>query len=478
MIALGYIASLSYGIFCLLIAMLAYKFGVPKRYTRKIVHILVGFEWAILYHFIGVNFHFVAVCLIFTALLILSYKKSLMPMISSDSDNAPGTVYYGISMTVMAIVSLLLENFVFAFGIAVFCTSVGDGLAGVIGSSISACNPKIYKNKTIIGTLSAFVFSFASAYAFSLIYEQELGITYALIVGAFAAGLELITDFGLDNITLPLGTAALSYALIYIEGTENYIVPIILTPFVIALVLGKKILTKKGVFAAVALDVIISVSLGNFGFVLLLSFLMLSVVIDKLKKHSKRQDDNITKRGDERDSVQVFANGLIPAVFAVIAFLTGHFVFVLAFNVALAECFSDTAASGLGSFAKKVYDPFRRKKLQNGLSGGMSVIGTVASLIAPFDFLTISLAFGVLNVKWWLISSVCAFLGAVFDSALGSLIQAKYRCALCNCITEREVHCNKKTEKIAGMRIITNDVVNILSVAFSSALSIALYFII
>ena len=108
----------------------------------------------------------------------------------------------------------------------------------------------------------------------------------------------------------------------------------------------------------------------------------------------------------------------------------------------------------------------------------MSVIGTVASLIAPFDFLTISLAFGVLNVKWWLISSVCAFLGAVFDSALGSLIQAKYRCALCNCITEREVHCNKKTEKIAGMRIITNDVVNILSVAFSSALSIALYFII
>ena len=149
MIGWAYLASLSYGIVCLLISMLVYKFGVPKKYTRKIVHILVGFEWVILYHFMGVGLHFVAVCLIFTALLAISYKKSLMPMISSDGDNAPGTVYYGISMSVMAIVSLFLENFVFAFGIAVFCTSIGDGLAGVIGSSVSRFNPKIYKNKSL-----------------------------------------------------------------------------------------------------------------------------------------------------------------------------------------------------------------------------------------------------------------------------------------------------------------------------------------
>ena len=110
MIFWGYIGALSYGILCLLISMVAYKAGVPKRYTRKIVHILVGFEWVILYHTMGVGIHFIAVCLIFTALLAVSYKKSLMPMISSDGDNAPGTVYYGLSMTAMAIASLFRQN--------------------------------------------------------------------------------------------------------------------------------------------------------------------------------------------------------------------------------------------------------------------------------------------------------------------------------------------------------------------------------
>ena len=477
MIALGYIASLSYGIVCLLIAMLAYKVGVSKRYTRKIVHILVGFEWAILYHLMGVGVHFVAVCLIFTALLLVSFKKSLMPMISSDADNAPGTVYYGISMSVMAAVSLFLDGFVFAFGIAVFCTSIGDGFAGVIGSALTRSNPKIYKNKSLIGTVSAFVFSFASAYLFSIIYEVNLGVLYALAIGTFAAGLELVTEYGLDNITLPLGTAALSYALIYIDGAENYIIPIILTPFVIALVLGKNILTKRGVIAAVILDIAVSVSLGNFGFVLLLAFLMLSVVIDKIKRRIVKKDE-ISKRGERRDSVQVFANGVIPAILSLAYLISGHYVFVIAYSVALAEAFADTAASGLGALSKTAYDPFRRKKLDVGLSGGMSLIGTLASLIAPIVFLLIPIAFGMLDFKWWMIASACAFSGALLDSMLGSLAQVKYKCAICSALTEKEEHCGAAASIASGCKYITNDAVNIISVSFSALVSILVYFLI
>lgn len=476
MIAWGYVGALGYGILCLLISMIAYKAGVPKKYTRKIVHILVGFEWVILYHTMGCGLHFIAVCLIFTALLAVSYKKSLMPMISSDGDNAPGTVYYGLSMTVMAIVSLFLENFIFAFGIAVFCTSVGDGFAGIIGSSIEKYNPKVYKNKSLIGTLSAFVFSFASAYVFALIYELPLGIPYAMAVGAFAAGLELITDYGLDNITLPLGVSTLSYALMYLDGAENYLVPILLTPFVIALASGKKILTTGGILAAVALDVVVSVALGNFGFTLLLSFLLLSVVIDKIKKRVKGTD-NIAKKGDKRDTVQVLANGLVPAAFAALYLLTNNFAFVIAFCVALGEAFSDTAASGIGALSKKAYDPFRFKRIEVGLSGGMSVIGTLASLIAPVLFLTIALAFGVLDVKWWLISSLIAFSGALLDSLLGSLLQAKYRCNVCSAVTEKETHCGEQCELVSGLKFVTNDLVNLVSAVFVSCLSVVVYLI-
>lgn len=471
----GYLGSLSYGIACLLVSLLAFKLGMPKRYTRKIVHILVGFEWVILYHLMGVGIHFVAVALIFTAMLFVSYKKSLMPMISSDNDNAPGTVYYGVSMSIMAIISCFVEGFVFAFGIAVFCTSIGDGLAAVIGSSVSKYNPKIYKNKTLVGTLAAFVFSFASTYVFSLIYSLGLSLPYCLAIAIFAAGLEIATGFGLDNITLPLGTALLSYLLMNMPGIENYLVPILLTPFVIVLVLGKRVLTVKGVIFAIICDVCVSVSLGNFGFVLLLAFLMLSVVVDKLKKHVRCTPDEISKRGEHRDGVQVLANGAIPACLALCYFFTGNAAFLVAYSASLAECFSDTCASGFGALSKGAFDIFRMKKVPSGLSGGMSAVGTLASVVAPFVFLLISVAFGALDFKWWIICSLAAALGAFFDSFLGSLFQAKYKCKKCGIITEKTEHCEEKTALVSGKAFLTNDLVNLASAAFTAALAASLY---
>ena len=99
----GYVSAVVYGLLCIALGVFLYKLGVPKKYTRKTVHILVGFEWAILYHFFGATIHTLIVCLAFTALLIVSYFAKAFPAMSSDSDNAPGTVYYGVSMSIMAV---------------------------------------------------------------------------------------------------------------------------------------------------------------------------------------------------------------------------------------------------------------------------------------------------------------------------------------------------------------------------------------
>lgn len=478
MIFLGYITSLLYGVMCLVLSVVAYKFGMPKQYTRKIVHILVGFEWVILNHFFGAGLHFLAVCLIFTALLAYTYRKKLFVMISSDSDNAPGTVYYGVSMSVMAIISLFFEGFIFAFGVAVFCTSVGDGLAGVLGSLLKKHNPKIYKNKTVIGTLSAFAFSLISTVLFSAIYKVGLTVGQAAAIALFAAGLELISNFGLDNITLPLGTSILTYLFMSGDFIMEYIVPIVLTPFIVAFASKTKILTKKGILIALALDLVVSVSLGNFGFTLLLSFLLLSVLIDKIKRILKKQNDCITKRSGTRDSIQVVANGIIPAIFALLYLIFGQSVFVLAYCTALAECFADTTASGFGMLSKKAFDPFRMKRVEVGISGGMSVFGTLSSLVFSFAFLLIPRAFGVLNWNQWLLCALCAFLGALIDSMLGSLVQSKYKCKSCQLVTEKEMHCGEKTELISGIKWMNNDTVNLSSCVIASLFAVVLFLII
>ena len=170
MIFYGYLSSLLYGVLCLALGLLAYKLGMNKKYTRKLVHILVGFEWVILYHFMGNTVHFLAVCLAFTALLLVSHIRHLMPMISSEGENSSGTVYYGVSMSVMALVTLFVPDMMLPFGAAVMITSFGDGFSGIFGQLIVKKNPRICGNKTLFGTLAGLLASFVSLYIFSLAY--------------------------------------------------------------------------------------------------------------------------------------------------------------------------------------------------------------------------------------------------------------------------------------------------------------------
>lgn len=470
----GYIFGTLYALACLLVAFIVYKLGAPKKYTRKLVHILVGAEWIILSHYMGNTYHFLIVCLFFLVLLAVSHFKNMMPMIASEGDNAPGTVYYAVAMSVMAIISIFVPRMMLPFGIGVLCTSVGDGFAGVFGQLVKKYNPRIYGNKTLVGFLANFLLSSAVALIFTEVYDMNIKIWQCFMIGLLAAGLELITVFGLDNITITLGVSFLSYAFITYPVINSYIVPIVVTPFVIAAVIEKKVLTRWGLVLAMMLDAVISLVLGNFGFVLLAAFLFGSVLVDKIKKRRKACD-TITKKGDCRDAVQVIANGLIPMAMAVLYSGTMNPAFIIGYVAALAEAFADTAASGMGVYANSVYDIFRMKKTIPGLSGGMSVVGTLASLFGAFLISGIAWAFGALNVWLFLIVSGCAFLGAIFDSFLGSLLQVKYKCKVCAEITEREVHCRKRTEKISGFYFFDNDVVNLLGGAFSAVLAATVF---
>lgn len=476
MVLKGYIFSVLYAFLCLGLALVAYKLGMPKKYSRKLVHILVGAEWIILSHYMGATYHFLIVCVFFLMVLLVSYLKNLMPMISSESDNAPGTVYYAVAMSIMATVTVFVPEMMLPFGIGVFCTSVGDGLAGISGQLIKKHNPKIYGNKSVFGTLVNFVASFLTALVFKFVFDVNLNVWQCIAIGVLSAGLEIITVFGLDNIAITVGTALLSYGFIYYPMINDFVVPIILTPFVIAVVLERKVLTKWGLALAVLLDAVISVILGNFGFVLLASFLFGSVVIDKFKKRAKRKD-NVAQKGDCRDAVQVVSNGLMPMMMAIMYAFTHSGAFIVAYVAALGEAFADTAASGFGMYSKNVYDIFKLKKTKHGLSGGISVIGTLASLVAAFVIGFIALLFRAVDWKLMLIASLVAFLGAVFDSFLGSIFQVKYKCRKCGEITERTEHCNEATEKTSGFYFFDNDTVNLTSGLFSAILAAFAYVI-
>ena len=480
MILKGYIFAVLYALICLALAFGLYKIGVEKKITRKIVHILVGFEWVILYHYVGPTWHFLAVCLLFLLILAVSHRKNLMPMISSEGDNAPGTVYYAVAMTVMAIITLFVPKMILPFGIGVFCTSLGDGLAGLVGQSIIAgWNKKLYGNKSLVGASVNFLACFGVSLFFGDYFDMSLSVWQCFAIALLALELELFTGFGLDNIAITLGTSLLAFSFVSFSSTANYIIPILLTPAIIAFAYKKRALTVSGILAAIAVDILISVSLGNFGFCILFAFFAGGIAVDKIKKRYKktRQNENqsLEKRGDCRDHVQVLANSFIATAFAILFAVTSKKVFLIAFVAAIAEALADTVASGIGVISGKAYDVFRRKTCEPGISGGMSLLGTVSSLLAAAIIAFFAYLFGRINGAEAVIVILSAFLGAIFDSFLGSVVQVKYKCKSCGKVLEREEHCGERTEKYSGVKFVNNDVVNLLSTLFAGILASVIY---
>lgn len=469
MIFEGYLLSLIYGIFCIVLSGIVYKCGIKSIYTRKITHILIGFEWAILYHYFGASIHFLIICLVFLVILLISSKTRIFPQLHSNDDNSHGTLYYGIAMSLMGIVTLIVPKMVLPFGIAVFCTSFGDGLAGIFGQ-IQKHNLVLSGKKTLYGSLACFVASFLAAHIICYFYEINIPVYQMLFIAILAAEVELISKNGLDNITLTLGVSLFSYCLIYHQSVVlERIVPLLLTIPVVVFVNRKKTLTKWGVTSALILDLIVAISFGNKGFLVLIIFFGGSLIFDKIKKRATKTQT------EKRNAIQVFANSIVGAISALIYMFYPHKLFVILFSAVFAESFADTVASSAGALSKHAYDPFRRREVENGLSGGMTILGTIFSFIASLSISLLSMSFSSITWIDAAIIAISGFLGAVFDSFLGSLAQAKYICKKCNSLVETPIHCEEFSEKVSGVSGVDNNVVNILSTVFASIVAAMLF---
>ena len=479
-ILLGYLCALVYAMLCVGAGALAGRLGMSKPYTRKLVHISVGVEWAILYIFFGPSVHTLAVCLLCLCFLLLSYLKGwFSSSMGSDGDNAPGTVYYAVAMSGMAIASLLHPPLMLPFGVAVACTSLGDGAAGIVGQAVRRHNPKLLGGKSLFGTLSACLVCFLSVLGFSYGFSMGLSALECFLIGLVTALVELLSVKGLDNIAVPWVSCALTYAFMTTPAVYHYLAPILLTPVIIVFALRKHALTKSGIAAAVAVDLFLSVSLGNAGFLLLLLFFTLGVATDKVRRREKeRLLAGREEKGSCRDAVQVLANAGVPTLAGLLYLLTPLDVYLVMFIASMAEALGDTVASGLGVLSHRTFDPFRMRRCERGMSGGMSPLGTVSALLSSTLLCITGILLFDLSWQYLWICIPASFLGTVIDSMLGSLLQVKYRCTVCQKATEKRVHCGTPTAHVSGLRFLNNDAVNAASSFSAALLAFVLYLLI
>ncbi|MBQ9949222.1 MAG: hypothetical protein IJO93_00695 [Clostridia bacterium] len=175
--------------------------------SRKLIHILVGLTWLPMYFYLRGTVHIIIVPVIFTVVNWLSAYFGIFKSMERDRGDGKhdfGTVYFAVCMVILSVISYFFPNTLYAYGIAVYCLSFGDGAAAIFGTLIKSHNPTIMKGKSLLGTLSCAVFAVLGVYFACAFTNVSVSPVQALILGVATAILEL---FGgrLDNFTVSFG---------------------------------------------------------------------------------------------------------------------------------------------------------------------------------------------------------------------------------------------------------------------------------
>jgi len=229
-------------------------------------------------------------------------------------------------------------------------------------------------------------------------------------------------------------------------------------------------LNKSGAIAATFTGTVIFGIGGWKWAVLLLAFFITSSVLSRAFKQRKQGLDEKFSKGHERDAGQVFGNGGIATLFAALHFFYPESILPwVGFAAALAAVNADTWATELG-----VLNPHPprvitnlKKVVEKGTSGGISLMGTFASLTGSA---LIAFLASLLTGDWslFLLITFSGLAGSLFDSFLGATVQAMYFCPKDNKETEKHpLHsCGTPTTLIRGWSWLDNDWVNFACGAF------------
>ncbi len=185
--------------------------------------------------------------------------------------------------------------------------------------------------------------------------------------------------------------------------------------------------------------------------------------------------DARARRESCRDMVQVLANGSCAWAclgwWAVSADPLAYAGFVAAFAVLAA----DTWATEWGRLSTQ---PPRHvltgRPLARGESGGVSLIGTVASAagaatVAASAGIVLALQGQAASWGWLLGIGLTGLAGSLLDSVLGATLQARFTCPACGAVTEDARHCGVGATPLRGWRWLGNDLVNLTSIALATA---------
>jgi phytol kinase len=177
-------------------------------FTRKFVHIGVGMVAFLLVALFN-DWRFAIIPpLVFIVINYISYRRQIFAGMETGVKGELGTVYFPISFSILI---LLLWSQPALLVVSLMPLTWGDAFAAIIGSRFGRHKfTVINETRSVEGSITMFAFSFAATFVALLVFLTPLATALMLAFGMAltAALVEAISPFGIDNLTVPLASAA------------------------------------------------------------------------------------------------------------------------------------------------------------------------------------------------------------------------------------------------------------------------------
>jgi uncharacterized protein (TIGR00297 family) len=182
--------------------------------------------------------------------------------------------------------------------------------------------------------------------------------------------------------------------------------------------------TGGGAVAGATICFLLYLGSGPAGFMALISLFVLTWVTTRWG-YQKKQRLGVAEKQDGRRATQVVANLGLAGLSALLHVLNpGQAAYLLALSAALSEAAADTVSSEIGqASADQARLITTWEKVPAGSNGGVSLMGTLAGVVAAALVSLVCSATGILSWRWFGVSLLAAVGGTVADSYMGALLE-------------------------------------------------------
>lgn len=206
------------GVVITIALMLTRSKRVSSESIRKFIHIGVSNWWFILI----ATMDSLAIAMIGPLLFMLVNSLAVATGLANylgikERIRNLGLVYFPVSLVILVAAGYTGTLPIWACGMGFLAMGYGDGLAALLGKRFG--KRKIMGGKTLVGTVVMFMVTLLVVTLFSIGYRIDSLWTASwwfgiVVIAAVACLLEAYAPFGLDNLTVPLGTAFLAFFLL------------------------------------------------------------------------------------------------------------------------------------------------------------------------------------------------------------------------------------------------------------------------